>query len=209
MEGAVGSAHAGRLLGLPPFLPAISSSLPLGPRPHDSPELWRISGGFHLSLAVQTTDEPGQMLRNSFVQYGRVEAPQHHADRIDHHARIGVRDARSARRDNLHGWLPLRIEATVHPKVRFSVAAHLGSGTWSRSAEISHSAAPGRRASRVQKPRLFPASEPPGRARHAPIARISTSLQKGLALTAEESVAVVARPIEPRRETKGKEALPT
>jgi hypothetical protein len=29
----------------------------------------------------------------------------------------------------------------------------------------------------------------------------STSLQKGLALSAEESVAVVARPIEPRRET--------
>src|SRR5215204_7543664 len=74
-----------------------------------APRSPRISGGFHLSLAVQTTDEPGQMLRNSFVQYGRVEAPQHHADRIDHHARIGVRGARSARRDNLHGWLPLRI----------------------------------------------------------------------------------------------------
>ena len=29
----------------------------------------------------------------------------------------------------------------------------------------------------------------------------STSLQKGLALSAEESVAVVARPVEPRRET--------
>jgi len=47
-----------------------------------------------VSLALQTTDESGQVLRNAFVQYGRVETPQHLADRIDHHARVGARDAR-------------------------------------------------------------------------------------------------------------------
>src|SRR5829696_4578272 len=39
------------------------------------------------------------------------------------------------------------------------------------------------------------------RAHHAPTAESSISPQKGLALSAEEGVAVVARPVEPRRET--------
>jgi len=58
------------------------------------------------------------------------------------------------------------------------------------------------RASRFQKPRLFPASEQPLAARVTPDCRnLSTSLQKGLALAREESVAVVPWPVEPRRET--------
>ena len=40
-----------------------------------------------------------------------------------------------------------------------------------------------------------------GRARHPRPQEFSTSLQKGLALAREESVAVVAWPVEPRRET--------
>ena len=45
------------------------------------------------------------------------------------------------------------------------------------------------------------------RARHAPTAKIFASPQKGLALSREESVAVLARAVEPRRELKGEEAL--
>jgi hypothetical protein len=53
--------------------------------------------------------------------------------------------------------------------------------------------APGRR-SRALKPRLFPASEQPL------AARITPDMQKGLALAREVSVAVLAWPVEARRE---------